>query len=80
MRLRLTIDGMLSVHAKRAVFTAMAGVPGVTGAQVEMGEAIVDGAAIDEAVLRQAVDAAGCRVTRIDPLPTALPLLGDLAE
>lgn len=77
MRLRLTIDGMLSVHAKRAVFTAMSGVPGIATAQVEMGEAIVDGQALDEGALREAVEAAGCRIVRIETLPAALPILGD---
>ena len=77
MRLRLTIDGMLSVHAKRAVFTAMSGVPGILSAHVEMGEAIVDGHALDDAALQRAVEEAGCRLSRIDPLPPALPILGD---
>ncbi len=81
MRLRLTIDGMLSVHAKRAVFTAMTGVRGIHRATVEMGEAIVEGTALDEADLRSAVEAVGCQLSRIERLPAALPLLeprGDL--
>ena len=38
----LTISGMLAVHAKRAVFTALSGVPGVVRADVELGRAVVE--------------------------------------
>ena len=37
MRLRLTIDGMLAVHAKNALYTALGGVAGVRSAEVEVG-------------------------------------------
>ena len=75
MRLRLTIDGMLSVHAKRAVFTAMTGVPGLVSAEVEMRVAIVEGTALDEHELRAAVESVGCRVSHIERLPAQRPLL-----
>ena len=80
MRLRLMIDGMLSVHAKRAVFTAMTGVPGIVSAQVEMGEAVIEGTALDEAELRGAVETVGCRVSHIERLPAQLPLLAPLED
>src|SRR5436190_20880529 len=38
----LTISGMVAVHSKRAVFTALAGVVGVVSAEVEMGRAVIE--------------------------------------
>ena len=38
----LAIDGMLSVHCVRAVFTALGGVPGVVRAEVSMGSARIE--------------------------------------
>jgi len=66
MRLRLTIADMLSVHARQAVFTALAGVAGVQRAEVELGSALVecDDSAL-EAEVRSAVESAGCRVTAL---------------
>jgi copper chaperone CopZ len=72
MRLRLTIDGMIAVHAKHAVFTALCGVAGVTGAEVEMGSAVLscDGRVLEDDV-RAAIELAGCRVTAVQrELPT----------
>lgn len=55
---------MTAVHAVRAVYTAFAGVPGVTHAEVHMGSAVVDhDATVTRAMLEAAVDLAGCRVT-----------------
>ena len=72
MRYRLIIDGMLAVHAKRAVFTALSGVPGVSHASVTMGEAEVDCAdSVPEAILRRAISDVSCTVrsvTRLLPL------------
>jgi copper chaperone CopZ len=73
MRLRLSIEGMLAVHAKRAVFTALAGVEGVSSAEVEMGEALVHGDRLDEARIREAIESVGCRVVRV---ARELPTLG----
>jgi len=62
----LTIAGMVAVHSKRAVFTALSGVPGVTAAEVEMGRAVVDHDASTTAdALREAVALAGCEVTEL---------------
>jgi copper chaperone CopZ len=62
----LTISGMVAVHAKRAVFTALSGVPGVTSAEVELGRAVIEH---DEnasaAALTDAVAMVGCTVTDI---------------
>ena len=38
----LTISGMIAVHSKRAVFTALSGVPGVSRAEVELGRAVIE--------------------------------------
>lgn len=62
----LTISGMVAVHAKRAVFTALSGVAGVTSADVEMGRAVVEHDASTSAdALKEAVALAGCEVTGI---------------
>jgi copper chaperone CopZ len=62
----LTISGMMAVHAKRAVFTALAGVTGVVSAQVEMGRAVVEhDASTTSDALREAVVLAGCEVTSV---------------
>ncbi len=56
----LRISGMTSVHAVRAVFTAIAGVEGVERADVAMGRATVehDGRATP-AILTHAISVAG---------------------
>jgi copper chaperone CopZ len=66
MRLRVMIDGMLSVYAKRAVFTALAGIDGVRHADVEVGSAVVDAeVSVADDVIRAAIDELGLRVTSI---------------
>jgi copper chaperone CopZ len=72
----LRISGMISVHSKRAVFTALSGVPGVVSAEVEMGRAVVEHDASSTAdALRAAVALAGCEVTSISS-ERRLPLSG----
>ena len=73
---RLTIRGMTSVHAARAIFTALAGVEGVELADVGRGIATVehDGRAT-EAALRDAVSLAGFEVTEIRVERRVLPVL-----
>ena len=62
-RWTLTIADMPAVHAVRAVETAFAGVPGVTGADVWLGGATVDhDGTVPRAALEDAVALAGCRV------------------
>lgn len=74
----LTIAGMTSVHAVRAVFTALAGVDGITRADVGMGRVAVehDGRAT-EAALRAAMDIAGFEVLTISETRRKLRLLAD---
>ena len=73
---RLSIAGMTSIHANRAIFTALSGVEGVVRAEVERGRTIVehDGTATVEA-LRQAIALAGYEVTAVEEERRTLPLL-----
>lgn len=82
MRFELTIGGMLSVHAKHAVFSALGAVDGLVSADVELGRAEVefssDAAGSPESrevALRNAVAAAGCDVVGVRLLPRTLPTL-----
>jgi copper chaperone CopZ len=62
----LTISGMVAVHSRRAVFTALSGVLGVTSAEVELGRAVVEhDASTTREALRDAVALVGCEVTDI---------------
>jgi len=62
----LTISGMLAVHSKRAVFTALSGVPGVAHAEVELGRAVVDhGPDVTRATLAEALSLVGCELMDI---------------
>jgi copper chaperone CopZ len=63
---RLTIRGMTSVHAARAIFTALGGVAGVVHADVGRGGAVVEhDGTVTEAALRQAVALAGFDVEEV---------------
>ncbi len=59
----LTIEGMTCIHCKMAVEKALQGVPGVTGARVDLAknQAVVAGLA-DQAVMAKAVAEAGFKV------------------
>lgn len=76
MRFEVTIAGMLAMHARHAVFTALGGVSGILRAEVELGRALVehDGSVTEES-LREAINAAGFEVIGVQPLPRTLPLL-----
>ena len=81
MRLELLISGMLAVHAKHAVFAALAGVEGIARAEVELGRAELEVARPDAefaavaAELRAAIEALGFGVTDIRRLARQLPTL-----
>ena len=76
MRLEVLIDGMTAVHARHAVFTALAAVPGLRTAEVERGRAVLEGdGPLDDAAVRAAVAAAGFDVTATRVLPRTLPTL-----
>jgi copper chaperone CopZ len=71
------IGGMHSVHAARAVWTALAAVPGVTTAEVVLGRAVIehDGRATVDA-LREAIAMAGCELLETtEERQRSLPLL-----
>ena len=72
----MTIRGMTSVHAARAIFTALAGVEGVEVAEVGRGLATVehDGRAT-EADLRAAVELAGFEIAEIREERRVLPIV-----
>jgi copper chaperone CopZ len=62
----LTISGMIAVHSKRAVFTALSGVPGVAHADVELGRAVVDHEAhVTRDALAEALAIVGCELLNI---------------
>lgn len=60
----LTLGGMTAVHAVRAFWTALAGVPGVVRAEVQLGQATLahDGT-VTRAAVEEAAALAGCTVT-----------------
>ena len=71
------IGGMRSVHSARAVFTALATVPGVTAADVVIGMATIDhdGSATPDA-LRAAIALAGYELLETtEERQRSLPLL-----
>lgn len=76
MTTHLLIAGMLSVHSKRAVFTALSAVEGIMSADVQMGHAVIehDGRATCDR-LGAAVALAGCQVTECREERRRLPLL-----
>ena len=80
MRIEIVIEGMLAVHARHAVFTALGAVPGITRAEVELGRAVVEhdgsaSAATIERGLREVIEATGFEVVRVTTLPRSLPML-----
>jgi copper chaperone CopZ len=81
MRLQVTIEGMLAVHARHAVFTALGAVDGLTRADVELGRAELEldgqvSEAAARAAIREAIEAAGFGVSEIRALPRTLPTFG----
>ncbi len=73
---RLTISGMTSVHAVRAIFTALTAVEGIVRADVSLAGATIehDGRAT-ETMLRAAIAMAGFHVVNATQEKRALPLL-----
>lgn len=69
------IEGMFSVHAAHAVYTALGGVDGIITADVKVGRATIehDGRATHEQIVK-AIELAGYRVTEIRD-ERRLPLL-----
>lgn len=67
MRTTASISGMTCAHCVRAVFTSLAGVPGIDHADVSIGQAVVehDGTVTPDAI-RDAIAVAGYQVTGTD--------------
>jgi hypothetical protein len=75
-RIHVQIEGLLSVHAVRAVRTALAGVPGVLGAEVSMRGAVLDAdEAIAPGLLHEALAHAGVQVVDIRTEKGSLPIV-----
>jgi copper chaperone CopZ len=73
---RLTISGITSVHAVRAIFTAFAGVDGVVRADVGRGGAVVEhDGTVTAGALEEAVRLAGFELIEIAEERRELPLL-----
>ena len=76
MRTILDIDGMSCVHCVRAVVTGLGGVPGITGADVRIGQAIIDhGPSVPLGRLREAIELAGYKVRESKEERRRLPVL-----
>ncbi|HWL39466.1 MAG TPA: heavy metal-associated domain-containing protein [Gemmatimonadaceae bacterium] len=75
MRTTALISGMTCAHCVRAVFTSLAGVPGIERADVSIGKAVIehDGSVTAEAI-RDAVAVAGYEVTGTNDDRRALPI------
>ena len=75
-RIHVQLDGLLSIHAVRAVRTALAAVPGVLGAEVSMQGAVLDTESpLDRNALDEALTHAGVRVLSVREERGTLPLL-----
>lgn len=70
------INGMSCAHCVRAVFTALGGVPGVSRADVSIGQAVIehDGSVTPEAV-REAISIAGYDVAEFRDDRRTLPVV-----
>ncbi len=75
MQTTATISGMTCAHCVRAVFTSLAGVEGISRADVSIGKAVIehDGTVAPEDI-RAAIALAGYDVTKIKIDRPTLPL------
>jgi copper chaperone CopZ len=73
---RARVEGMTCQHCVRAVFTALAGVPGITRADVSIGTIEVEhDGSVTEGSLRDAVELAGYSLAGSESDRRRLPLL-----
>jgi copper chaperone CopZ len=76
LRTYVQIEGLLSVHAVRAVWTALAAVPGVLHAEVSMKGAVLDTEGpVDRLQLEACLEQAGVRVLGLTVEKGSLPVL-----
>ena len=75
MTTTVSIAGMTCAHCVRAVFTSLAGVPGIQRADVSIGQAVIehDGTVTPDAI-RDAIAVAGYEVTGAASSKRTLPL------
>ena len=75
MQTTASISGMTCAHCVRAVFTSLAGVPGIERADVTIGKAVIehDGTVTPEQI-RAAVQVAGYEVTDFETGRSSLPI------
>ncbi len=72
----MQIDGLLSVHAVRAVWTALGAVPGILGAEVTMQGAVLEtDGSLDQQLLAEALAMAGVTLRSLQIEKGSLPLL-----
>ena len=75
MQTTVSIQGMSSAHAVRAVFTALAGVNGIDRADVSLGKAVIDhDGTVTVAAIRDAVAIAGYEIGEVAENRRILPL------
>ncbi|MCO4099926.1 hypothetical protein [Gemmatimonas sp.] len=75
-RILVQIDGLLSVHAVRAVWTALGAVPGILGAEVTMQGAVLEtDGSLDQQLLAEALAMAGVTLRSLQIEKGSLPLL-----
>ncbi len=75
-RIHVQLDGLVAVHAVRAVWTALGAVPGVVSAEVTMAGAILEvEGPLDRVALDTALDAAGVTVRELRVETRVLPIL-----
>lgn len=75
-RIHVQLNGLVAVHAVRAVWTALGAVPGVVSAEVTMQGAVLEvEGELDRAALDAALDAAGVSVRSIRVEARVLPVL-----
>jgi copper chaperone CopZ len=75
MRTTATISGMTCAHCVRAVFTSLAGVPGIDRADVSIGQAVIEhdsSVTVDQ--IRDAVAVAGYEITGTTADRRSLPI------
>lgn len=75
-RAYVEIDGLLSVHAVRAVWTALTGVPGILSAEVSMTGAVLDTETpVDREALAAALALAGVALRSVREERGSLPIV-----
>jgi len=75
MTTTVSIAGMTCAHCVRAVFTSLAGVPGIERADVSIGKAEIEhDASVTPEAIRDAIAVAGYEVTGAPKSKRTLPL------